>query len=83
LTKQPRDTRSPEAKAYQWASRIMTISLEMVVPGLVGYWLDQKLGTKAVLTILGFGLGTTLGIWHLIQIGNAPPPGSSNESSHQ
>ena len=48
----------------------MTISLEMVVPGLVGYWLDQKLGTKAILTVVGFGLGTTLGIWHLVQIGN-------------
>jgi hypothetical protein len=57
----------------------MTISLEMVVPGLVGYWLDQKLGTKAILTVVGFGLGTTLGIWHLVQIGNTLPPGSSQE----
>lgn len=57
----------------------MTISLEMVVPGLVGYWLDQKLGTKAILTVVGFGLGTTLGIWHLVQIGNTLPPGSTQE----
>ena len=57
----------------------MTISLEMVVPGLVGYWLDQKLGTKALLTVVGFGLGTTVGIWHLIQIGNTTPPESPDE----
>jgi hypothetical protein len=56
----------------------MTISLEMVVPGLVGYWLDQRLGTKAILTVVGFALGTTLGMWHLIRIANDPPPGSSN-----
>ena len=79
MTEPPRDTRSPEAKAYHWATRIMTISLEMVVPGLVGYWLDQKFGTKALLTIIGFVLGMTLGMWHLIQIANAPPTDSSNE----
>ena len=32
----PSDDRSPAAKAYQWASRIMVVSLEMVLPGLAG-----------------------------------------------
>ncbi len=46
----------------------MTIALGMVVPGLVGYWLDNRLGTRALLTILGFGIGVTFGIWELVQM---------------
>lgn len=46
----------------------MTIALGMVVPGLVGYWLDNRLGTRALLTILGFGLGLTFGIWELLRM---------------
>jgi hypothetical protein len=46
----------------------MTIALGMVVPGLVGYWLDGRLGTRALLTILGFGLGVTFGIWELLRM---------------
>ena len=46
----------------------MTIALGMVVPGLVGYWLDGRLGTHALLTILGFGLGVTFGIWELLRM---------------
>ena len=61
--------RSVTAVAYEWASRIMTVSLEMVVPGLLGYWLlDQNLGTGGLFTMLGFGLGMTLGVWHLIKM---------------
>jgi F0F1-type ATP synthase assembly protein I len=46
----------------------MTIALGMVVPGLVGYWLDNRLGTRALLTILGFGIGVTFGIWELLRM---------------
>ena len=63
------DGRSPQAKAYQWAMRIMTVSLEMVVPGLLGYaLLDRNLGTKGLFTLLGFGLGMTMGIFHLVKM---------------
>ena len=62
------DDRSAAAKAAAWASRIMTISLEMVVPGLVGYWLDTKLGTKFVLMLVGFVLGFTAAIKHLLHL---------------
>lgn len=57
---QPADDRSAQAIAYEWAARVMTISLEMVVPGLLGYWLDQRLGTKAVFLLCGFALGAVL-----------------------
>ncbi len=72
------DDRSSEAKAYHWASKIMTVSLEMVVPGVAGYFLlDRNLGTKFVFCLLGFSVGMTLGIWHLIQMTSDTPTKSS------
>jgi hypothetical protein len=40
----------------------------MVLPGVLGVWLDRKLGTWVVFTIAGFGLGLILGMMHLLQI---------------
>ncbi len=57
----------------EWTSRITTISMEMVIPALLGYWLDQKLGTQAVFVLLGAIAGMTLGLWHLLQITASPP----------
>ena len=68
MTALPPDGRSPMAVAYQWAWRIMTVSLEMVVPGLVGVALDRWLGTLVVFTLLGFAFGLTAGVWHLIKL---------------
>ena len=64
----PPDGRSPAARAAAWSTRIMTISLEMVVPGLVGYWLDKKLGTKFVFMLAGFVLGFATAIKHLLYL---------------
>jgi len=44
----------------------MTVSLEMVLPGLAGYWLDGKLGTKVLFMLIGFALGGFAAIKHLI-----------------
>jgi F0F1-type ATP synthase assembly protein I len=65
---EPSDDRSRQAVAYSWASRIISISLEMVLPCLAGWWLDGKLGTRVVFTVLGAVLGLTLGMMHLLQI---------------
>lgn len=46
----------------------MTVSLEMVLPGVIGVWLDGRLGTKLVFALLGFGGGMVLGVWHLLQM---------------
>jgi len=62
------DGRSPMAQASEWASRIMTVSLEMVLPGLAGYWLDQKLHTVALFMLIGFALGCTAAVVHLIHL---------------
>lgn len=69
------------AEALRWVSRLTTVSLEMVVPGLIGLWLDRQCGTVILFTLLGFGLGLTVGIWHLIRMTSAEPQGDSPEVS--
>jgi F0F1-type ATP synthase assembly protein I len=64
----PTDERSPMATAYQWVSRITVVALEMVLPGLAGYWLDQRIGTGVLFMLIGFGLGFTAATVHLVQI---------------
>ena len=64
---QETDQRSPLAAGLEWASRVTTLSLQMVVLGLAGYWLDGKAGTLGLFTLIGFSLGMTLGVWQLIR----------------
>jgi F0F1-type ATP synthase assembly protein I len=52
--------RSAMAKATEWVSRIIAISLGMVLPGLAGYWLDTRLGTIPLFLLVGFALGGLL-----------------------
>ena len=53
------------AEGINWVSKITTVALEMVLPGLAGMWLDSQLETR-FLALVGFALGVPLGIWHLI-----------------
>ena len=55
----------------EWVSRVLAISLEMVLPGLFGQWLDGKFGTR-FLVLLGFALGISAAIWHLTRLGKQP-----------
>jgi cyanate permease len=64
----PSDNRSSIAAAYQWATRITVVALEMVLPGLAGLWLDKQIGTVVLFMLLGFGLGCTASIIHLVQM---------------
>jgi len=61
------DVVTPMAAAMQWSSRITTITIEMILPGILGSWLDKRWGTS-YLAFLGFAVGVPLGIWHLIKI---------------
>ena len=68
------------ALAMEWVAKITTAGLEMVVPGIVGHWLDTRLGTS-FLAPVGFGLGLVLGLWQLIRWTkppSRPPPESDN-----
>ena len=64
----PSESRSPLASAAEWVSKITTVALLMVLPGLGGYWLDQQFGTRILFTCLGFVFGLSAGIWHLLNI---------------
>lgn len=63
----PDDPDPPHAMAIamEWVSRITVVGLEMVLPGVAGQWLDQRYGTS-FLALLGFAIGLTLALWHLI-----------------
>jgi hypothetical protein len=64
----PPDDRSPIARAYAWATRIMVAALTMVLPGLAGHWLDERLGTVVLFLLAGLGLGCTAATFQLMQI---------------
>ncbi len=70
------------ALAMEWVSRILVVSAEMVGPGLLGQWLDDRWGVS-FLGLLGFAIGIPLGFVHLLvmtrQQGSAP--GSSRNKS--
>jgi uncharacterized membrane protein len=54
--------------AYQWAARVIMLAIEMVVPGVAGHWVDGRLGTKALFTLLGFALGAAFALRQLLRI---------------
>ena len=72
----PPEDRSPLVAACTWTSQIITVSIGMVVPGLTGLWVDQKLGSNVVFTLVEFAHGVTVGIWNLIRMTN------SNSGNH-
>lgn len=72
MARQPED-RPPLVVAMEWVSRVVTISLEMVLPAFGGYWLDRLVGTPLIFLIIGMILGFALGLWHLIRFAQNPP----------
>ncbi len=62
------DDRSAISLAWAWGTRVTVVAAEMVVPGLIGYWIDLKLGTRIVFMLIGFALGITTAIMQLIRI---------------
>jgi F0F1-type ATP synthase assembly protein I len=72
------------AIALGWSATIMTISAELVVPGLLGYWLDQRLGTRALFLLLGFAAGGALATSALVRIAkNRSKPSGEQENVGQ
>jgi ATP synthase protein I len=65
---EPPDDRPPYAVAAEWVSRITTVSLQMVLPAVLGFWVDQKLGTVMLFLVLGAILGMTTGMIQLVRM---------------
>ncbi|MBT4159588.1 MAG: hypothetical protein HOK57_02840 [Planctomycetaceae bacterium] len=55
------------AEAFVWVGRITAIGLTMVLPGIVGSWVDHRLDT-AVFEPVGFILGFLAGLAALIRV---------------
>jgi len=65
---EPSDDRSPIARAVGIAYSVIGVCTQMVVPVLAGCWLDRRLGTRALYTILGTVVGVVMGTWGLIRV---------------
>jgi hypothetical protein len=65
-SRRPHDA-APIAEASVWLNRAFSIVLQMIVPGLAGYWLDQRWGTQ-VLALVGGGRGLALAVWSLTRL---------------
>jgi hypothetical protein len=53
------------AKAIELISRVLAAAVIIVAPGLLGQYLDKRLGTS-YLVLLGFGLGLAVGMTYLL-----------------
>jgi F0F1-type ATP synthase assembly protein I len=62
------DDRSQQAKAYGMATQISSIGVEMMIPAVVGIWLDRQCGTFVLFAILGTAGGAAFGFWQLIKM---------------
>lgn len=70
MASSPRNS-SPMGLAVEWVAKITTVALEMVLPGIFCLWLDQRWGTS-YLGLIGFAVGMTVGIYHLLQMTPRP-----------
>jgi F0F1-type ATP synthase assembly protein I len=61
-----RNSSDPIAAAAEWVGRIAAVAFEMVLPGLAGKWLDERWGSGPWLMIVGFALGMTAAMYHLL-----------------
>jgi len=70
MDRRPEDERSIISVAYAWATTIIVISAEMVVPGVLGVWIGHWLGRVAMIlfALVGLAGGTTVAILHLLRL---------------
>ncbi|MBX7165679.1 MAG: AtpZ/AtpI family protein [Pirellulales bacterium] len=62
------DDESAVARGIAWYSVALTISSEMVVPGVIGIGLDRYFGTQNWCALVGFLLGIVVSMWHLLRL---------------
>lgn len=80
--KPPSNDRPPMAAAMEWVSKITTVSLEMVLPGIAGSWADRYFQTEW-LAPMGFFLGFAIGFYHLLRMTRSGSSGESGDSSRK
>jgi F0F1-type ATP synthase assembly protein I len=75
----PEEKRSGLALGYALSIRVSAIAIEMVLPCVVGVWLDEKLGTFLLFTVLGAILGMTTAILSLMRLATNQPFSEKNQ----
>jgi len=55
------DDRSPLAHALGAAYMVIGICFQLVIPILLGYWVDQRLDTHGIFIVVGVIIGAFLG----------------------
>ena len=71
---EPPAERSSIAIALEWSTTIMVIAAEMVVPALLGHWLDTKFHTRPLFVLVGVGLGGLMATLGLMRIAGGRGP---------
>ena len=75
------DDRSPTAKALSKVSQITAISLMMIIPAIIGYFVDQYFGTLILFTAIGLILGIAAAVKQLIDFVAHQDKNDSNQAS--
>ena len=68
----PIDDRSPSAKAMSKVSEILACCLMMIIPALIGVWLDRTFSTMILFTLLGLVIGVTGAVLQLKRLVSNP-----------
>ncbi|GIX02082.1 MAG: hypothetical protein KatS3mg112_1019 [Thermogutta sp.] len=61
------DTRASWARGYAIGMQIVGIALELVIPSVAGFYLDRRVGTLPLFTLLGTALGIAVGTTSFVQ----------------
>jgi F0F1-type ATP synthase assembly protein I len=79
------DDRSSLARGWALSTTISTIALEMVLPGMLGFYIDIKLGTTMVFLVLGLVVGFVAGMIHLMRLAKSltQTPGGPGEEKRE
>jgi F0F1-type ATP synthase assembly protein I len=73
LSRPPENGPTPLARGVMWATQISTLGLEVALPALGGYWLDQRLGTSPILLIVGVCLGFGVSLYSIVKLSKRKP----------
>lgn len=65
---QEKDIRAAWAIGFSRAAEISGVGMQFVLPTLVGWWIDQKLGTSFICLGIGLGLGMLLSFFSLLHL---------------
>jgi hypothetical protein len=64
----PSDDRSPTSKGMDLVTRVISGSLVFIIPIVGGFYLDGRMGTGLLWTLVGLGFGMAAGSWQLYRL---------------